>query len=119
MFCQSSMRSHWMWVMVTGALTCVSGSTSAVTMLIDCQALLVAQHLFGLENLQQAPAHEGAQDATAQGALCLGNGGLVNASGRVKDHAGGHHWKVGVFGHALCTPANIRGQAEGTKCNRF
>ena len=35
---------------------------------------LVAQHLFGLETLQQTPAHEGAQDASAQGGLHLGNG---------------------------------------------
>ena len=32
-------------------------------------AVLVGQHLFGVTTLQQAPAHEGAQNSTAQGGL--------------------------------------------------
>ena len=43
-------------------------------------AMFVAQHLFGLKALQQAPAHEGAQDAAAQGGLHLGHGGLINCT---------------------------------------
>ena len=34
----------------------------------------------------QAPAHEGAQDAAAQGGLHLGHSSLINAAGRMKNH---------------------------------
>jgi hypothetical protein len=67
-------------------------------------AVLVAQHLFGVTTLQQAPADKtqvsvkanlyssyvatkGAQDATAQICLYLGHSGLVDSTGRVKDDA--------------------------------
>ena len=39
--------------------------------------MLVSQHLFGVTTLQQTPAHEGAQDASAQGGLYLGRPGAV------------------------------------------
>jgi len=47
--------------------------------------VLVGQHLFGICLLDQAPAHEGAQDASAQGGLHLSQGIRINAGGRVKD----------------------------------
>lgn len=50
-------------------------------------AVLIAQHLFGLKTLQQAPAHEGTQDAAAQRGLCLGHGIRVDVACRVKDDA--------------------------------
>ena len=40
-----------------------------------------------LQPLQQAPAHEGAQDASAQICLHLGHSGLIDRTGRVKDDA--------------------------------
>ena len=52
-------------------------------------AVPIGQHLFGLKALQQAPAHEGAQDAAAQGGLHLGHGGLIDAAGRMKNHLAG------------------------------
>ena len=50
-------------------------------------AVLVAQHLFGVTTLQQAPAHEGAQDASAQICLHLGHSGGIDSTGRVKGDA--------------------------------
>ena len=47
----------------------------------------MAEHLFGVTTLQQPPAHEGAQNATAQSGLCLGCSIRINASGRVEDDA--------------------------------
>jgi hypothetical protein len=47
--------------------------------------VLVGQHLFGLGTLEHAAAHEGAQDATAQGGLHLEHGIRINADGWVKD----------------------------------
>ena len=52
-------------------------------------AVPVGQHVFGLKALQQAPAHEGAQDAAAQGGLHLGHGGLIDCTGRVENHFAG------------------------------
>ena len=46
--------------------------------------MLVGQHLFGVTTLDQAAAHEGAQDAWAQIGLHLGHGSLVDSTGRVK-----------------------------------
>jgi hypothetical protein len=48
---------------------------------------LVAQHLFGISLLDQTPAHEGAQDASAQICLYLGHSGLIDTTGWVKDDA--------------------------------
>ena len=48
-------------------------------------AVLVGQHLFGLETLQQATAHKGAQYAPAQGCLRLGYHGLIDSGGGVED----------------------------------
>ena len=50
-------------------------------------AVLIGQHLLGLETLQQSPPHKGAQDAFAQGGLRLSHGGVVDAAGGVKDDA--------------------------------
>ena len=47
--------------------------------------MLVAQHVFGISLLDQTPAHEGAQDASAQGGLHLSHSIRINATGRVKD----------------------------------
>jgi hypothetical protein len=52
--------------------------------------VLVAQHLFGVTTLQQAPAHEaieGTQDAAAQICMHLVHSDLVDSTGRVKDDA--------------------------------
>ena len=49
--------------------------------------MLVAQHLFGLDTLQQAPTHESTQDAFTQGGLCLGHSGVIDFTDRVKDDA--------------------------------
>lgn len=49
-------------------------------------AVLVGQHLFGLETLQQAPAHEGTQNASSQGGLHLGHSIRINADGWLEDH---------------------------------
>jgi len=55
---------------------------------IDREAtVLVGQHLFGIKALQQAPPHEGAQDALAQGGLRLYYGNLIDPAGRVEDDA--------------------------------
>ena len=43
-------------------------------------------HVIGLKALQQAPAHEGAQDAAAQGGLHLGHSGLIDCMGGMKNH---------------------------------
>ena len=51
--------------------------------------MFVAQHIFSLKALQQAPAREGAQDAAAQGGLHLGHGGLIDAAGRVENYFAG------------------------------
>jgi len=45
--------------------------------------VLVGQHRLGIDTLQQAPADEGAQDASAQGGLHLSHGIRINAAGRV------------------------------------
>jgi hypothetical protein len=50
-------------------------------------AVLVGQHLFGISLLDQAPADEGPQDASAQIGLYLGHSGLVDSTGRVKNDA--------------------------------
>jgi hypothetical protein len=62
-------------------------------------AVPVAQHVFGLKALQQAPAHERAQDATTQGGLHLGHGGLIDCTGLVEDDA-----RRGGFTIAIHTP---------------
>jgi hypothetical protein len=46
--------------------------------------VFVTQHLLGLEAFEQAPAHKGAQDATAQAGLGLGRHFAGDAGGRVK-----------------------------------
>jgi hypothetical protein len=46
--------------------------------------VLVGQHVFGITFLQQAPAHEGAQDASAQASLHLCHDSLI-----------GLHWPGG------------------------
>lgn len=43
-------------------------------------AVCIAQHLLGLKALPQAPAHEAAQDASAQGGLRLRHGGFVDVA---------------------------------------
>ena len=47
----------------------------------------VGQHLFGDTTLQQAQAHEGAPNASAQIGLDLGHSGGINPTGRVKGDA--------------------------------
>lgn len=45
-------------------------------------AVLVGQHVFGIiTTLQQAPAHEGVQDAPTQGGLHLGHDSLIDRPG--------------------------------------
>ena len=48
-------------------------------------AVLVAQHLFGLETLEQTAPNKGAKDAAAQGGLRLAHGIRIHAGGRVED----------------------------------
>ena len=48
-------------------------------------AVLVAQHLFGLETLEQTTPNKGAQDAPAQAGLHLVHGMRIHAGGRVED----------------------------------
>ncbi len=48
-------------------------------------AVFVAQHVFGVTVLQQAPCNEGAQDAFLQCGLHWGHGSRIDAGGRVKD----------------------------------
>ena len=50
-------------------------------------AVLVGQHLFGISLLHQTPAHEGAQDASAQNSLHLGHSGLIDSTGWVEGNA--------------------------------
>jgi hypothetical protein len=47
--------------------------------------VFVPQHLPGLEAFEQAPAHKGAQDASAQVGLGFGHRFGVDAGGRVED----------------------------------
>ena len=47
--------------------------------------VFVPQHLLGLEAFEQAPAHKGAQDASAQVGLGFGHRFGVDAGGRVED----------------------------------
>jgi hypothetical protein len=47
-------------------------------------AVLVGQHVFGVTVLQQAPAHEGAQDAFLKGSLHWGHGIRIDATGWVE-----------------------------------
>lgn len=49
-------------------------------------AVLVGQHLFGLETPQQTRAHEGTQIASAQGGRHLGHSIRINADAWVEDH---------------------------------
>ena len=49
--------------------------------------VLVGQHLFGVTTLQQAPAHEGEQDASAQIGLYQGHSRLVDSTGGIKNDA--------------------------------
>lgn len=51
-------------------------------------AVLLGQHLFGVTTLQQAPAHEDAQDATTQIGLYLGHSDGIDCTGQVKNDAG-------------------------------
>ena len=51
-------------------------------------AVFVAQHVFGVTVLQQAPSNEGAQDAFLQCGLHWGHGSRIDAGGRVKDDTG-------------------------------
>ena len=50
-------------------------------------AVLVGQHVFGIKALDQTAPDEGAQDASAQGALHLGHGSFINPGGYVKNRA--------------------------------
>jgi hypothetical protein len=50
-------------------------------------AVRVGQHLFGDTTLQQAPAHEGAPNASAQIGLHLGHSGGINPIGRMEGDA--------------------------------
>ena len=66
-----------------GAVVCFDEHTG-----IDRKpAVLVAQHLFGIDTLDQTPAHEGAQDASTQICLHLGQSDGIDSTGRVKDDA--------------------------------
>ena len=67
-------------------------------------AVLVAQHLFGLETLEQTAPNKGAQDAPAQAGLRLAHGIRIrihiHASGWVKDDTrrlgtDSTHWRTG------------------------
>jgi hypothetical protein len=46
-------------------------------------AVLVGQHVFGVCLLDQAPAHEGAQNASAQIGLYLGRSGGIDSTDRL------------------------------------
>ena len=50
-------------------------------------AVFVAQHLLGLETLEQIAPHKGTQDATTQAGLCLIHGIRIHAGGGVEDDA--------------------------------
>lgn len=70
----------------------VSSSTLAPRLDADSRvqreaAVRVAQHLFGVTALQQAPAHEGVQDAFLQGGLHLGHGIRIDHAGRMEHDA--------------------------------
>jgi hypothetical protein len=45
--------------------------------------VLVGQHVFGICLLDQAPAHEGAQNASAQIGLYLGRSGGIDSTDRL------------------------------------
>ncbi len=49
--------------------------------------MLVGQHLFGIDALDQATPDKGAQDAATQISLHLGHGSLIDSTGRVEDDA--------------------------------
>jgi len=57
----------------------------------------VAQHVFGVTVLQQAPADEGAQDATAKIGLHLCPGSCSNPIDRAKDDAPRCDWRGGII----------------------
>lgn len=54
--------------------------------------VLVAEHLFGITTLQQPPAHDGAQNAAAQGGLHLGYGIRINPADRLEKHTSDKRW---------------------------
>ena len=60
-------------------------------------AVLIAEHLFSATTLQQPPAHEGAQNATAQISLYLGHSGGIDSTGRVNNNSRRRpqfHWLI-------------------------
>ena len=72
----------WWWHQ-GGAVVCFDAHTGVHRE----AAVLVGQHVFGVTTLQQAPADEGAQDATAQISLYLGHSGGIDSTGRVEGDA--------------------------------
>ena len=63
-------------------------------------AVLVAQHLFGLETLEQTAPDKGAQDAPAQAGLRLAHGMRIHGGGRVEVDTrrlgtDSTHWRTG------------------------
>ena len=69
-------------------------------------AVLVAQHLFGISLLDQTPAHEGAQDASAQVSLRLSPCNLIDSTGRVEYHTGCRGLSISIARHHLKHPVD-------------
>ena len=51
-------------------------------------AVVVAQHLFDLETLEQTTPNKGAQDAPAHAGLRLAQGSRIHGGGRVEERGG-------------------------------
>jgi hypothetical protein len=79
-------------------------------------AVPVGQHVFGLKALQQAPAHEGVQNASAQGGLHLGHGGRIDNADRVVNHFAGSGLTVG---HSLGVGVGVNASiSTARQCQR-
>lgn len=69
-------------------------------------AVLVTQHFFGLETLQQTTTDEGEQDAFTQDRLCLGHAIRIDAACRVEDNTRSDRLGTRSAGHRLKHPVN-------------
>ena len=79
-------------------------------------AVLAGQHLFGICLSDQAPAHEGARDASTQIGLHLGHSGLVDSTRRVEGDARWCGWRggIGIARHFLKHPFDHTDVKVGT-----
>ena len=58
--------------------------------------VLISQHPFGVSSLMHAPPDNGAQNASAQGGLCLSHQNLVDSIGRMEDYPWRRGFSIGV-----------------------